>query len=425
MAITQRRDRLLLLLLAAAMATAQQTDPASPTSPAVSSITSSPETATTTDIPLSLWSVANSLLTSYYPSTLLDGVATLTWPSTVVIDGTTYNPQSLSDATATATSISTHQAVASASATSTKPAGADGGKDLRGIKTLGDKKLGIIIGCVIGVVVLILLGVVFWCLKRRKDDTGSFFMRRRTPSIASSDIRSWLPGSRPDTYGNTTYVSAGAPNPDDFEKQPQTSVRPQMGEPRMSQHPAFAAARLHGSSRSTSEDNPFYTPAERMDRQLGQDADLERGAYDPHPVELDDNGQARPRSSSSMHASGDRPPTPFSPMEMMGFGAARPGPPSQVERRDFGQNPAQGQPTNPFSSPEDEEDDIVSPILPSRSPERRHSPMVHYPSWSEVSEFDFHGDGRQGVRNMSSSETDGGDGWHPVRERTDGRYELA
>lgn len=193
----------------------------------------------------------------------------------------------------------------------------------------------------------------------------------------------------------------------------------------MSQHPAFAAARLPGSSRSTSEDNFFYTPAERMDARLGYGRDLEHGPYDPHPVELDDNGHARRRSSESLHATGDRPPTPFSPMEMMGFGASRAAPPSQVERRDFGNNPAQSQAANPFTSPEDEEDDIVSPILPSRSPERRHSPMVHYPSWSEVSEFDFNGDGRQGLRNMSSSETDGGDGWQPTRDRMSGRYELA
>lgn len=375
-----------------------------------------------------LWSIADSLISSYYPSTSIGNVATLSWPSMVVIGGTTYNMQSVSDAIATPTSPSTHRAIVSATATPTGPAATDGPKDLQEMKkALSDKKLAIILGTVIGLVALALMGVIFWCMKRRKDDTGSFFMRRRTPSIASSDIRSWLPGSRSDTFGNTTYVSAGDSNPDAWAKQPQMSVRPQMGEPRMSQHPAFAAARLNRSSGSTSDENPFYTPHERMDAQSARDVDLERGQYDPHPVELDDNGYARPRSSASLQASGDRPPTPFSPMEMMGFGASRAGPSSQVERRDFGQNQAgpQSRPSNPFSSPEDEEDDLVSPILPSRSPERRHSPMVHYPSWSEVSSFDFHGDGRQGLRNMSSSETDGGDGWHPVRERTDGRYELA
>lgn len=429
MDVIRNPQRLLLVAVAATMASAQQTGSMTPavTSPAAIAATTAAEAATTTDVPLSLWSIANGLLSSYYPSTSLDGVATLTWPDTVVIGGTTFNMQSTSIA---ATGLSTQQAGVSSAETSVLPKATDSPANQSPKKNFwDDKKLGIILGCVIGIVTLILLGVVFWCLKRRKDDTGSFFMRRRTPSIAStrSEIRSWLPGSRPDTYGNTTYVSAGGNNLDSWEKQPAVGSRPEMGEPRMSHHPAFAAARVNGSSRSTSEDNPFYTPAERFDVQLGHDPDLERGAYDPHPVELDDNGHARPRSSGSLHATGDRPPTPFSPMEMMGFGASKAAPSSQVERRDFGQNPAQGQQhTNPFASPEDgEEDDLVSPILPSRSPERRHSPTVHYPSWSEVSEFDFHGDGRQSVRNVSSVETDGGDGWHPVQERTQGRYELA
>lgn len=423
-------SRLLLLLsTAATVSVAQRTETASPATAISipSSIQSTTGGATTTDVPLSLWDVANSLLASHYPSTSLDGVATLTWPSTVVIGGTTYNAHSLSDAIATPTSLSTHGVAVSPTPTSTDSARMDGEKSG---DAFGDKKLGIILGCVIGLVTLVLVGVVFCCLKRRKDDTGSFFMRRRTPSIASSDIRSWLPRSRPDTFGNTTYVSAGNPNlnSEPWNKQPPVAVRPSMSEPRISQHPAFAAARLHGSSRSTSEDNPFYTPAERVDAQPRYNADLERGRYDPHPVELGHDEAPRRRSSDSLRASGDRPPTPFSPMEMMGFGAPRAEPLSKVDRQDYGQDPVMQSHrpfNNPFSSPEDEEDDMVSPILPSKSPDRRYSPMVHYPSWSEVSEFDFNGDGRQRLRNVSSGETDGGDGWHPVRERTDGRYELA
>ena len=97
------------------------------------------------------------------------------------------------------------------------------------------------------------------------------------------------------------------------------------------------------------------------------------------------------------------------------------------------QDHAQEHPShNPFASPEDDdiEDerlDMVSPIIPARSPERRHSPMVHYPSWSEVSEFDFSGDNRRvhpSLRGQSSNE-DGGDGWRPTRESTIGRQELA
>lgn len=431
MAPARRSNLALLLSVAAAMAAAQQSG--STTASQGSGVTNTVSAATTTDVPMELWSIANGLLSSYYPSTTISAVSTLTWPDSVVIDGTTYNAQSLSDATATSSPPSTHNAATTPTAAPTDSAAK--GNDTNPHKTGGitDKKLGIIIGCVIGLVVLILLCVVFWCMKRRKDDTGSFFMRRRTPSIASSGIRSWLPSAQ-DNYGNTTYVSAGGANADPWEKpHSQVNVRPAMAEPRMSQHPAFAPARLPGSSRSTSEEISFY-----MDRQMGYtpERDLEREPYDPLPVELDDEGRVQRQSAESLRATGDRPPTPFSPMEMMGFGnASRAVPPTQTApaRRDFGHDPApqQSRPLhNPFSSPEDEETDLVSPILPSKSPERRHSPMVHYPSWSEVSEFDFHGDGRRsGLRNMSSGETttDGGDGWRPLREResAEGRYELA
>ena len=196
----------------------------------------------------------------------------------------------------------------------------------------------------------------------------------------------------------------------------------------MSQHPAFAAAKHSESSRSTSEDNPFYTPAERSEALLGNDADItdvERGPYDPHHhVELDHEDPAHRRSSSSVRASGDRPLTPMVPMEMMGYGA-RSNVPSQVDRRDFGQQSIQT--SNPFSSPDDREDeDVISPILPSRrSPVQRSPPMVHYPSWSEVSEFDFQGDGRRGHRNTNSIDSVGGDAWHSSQERRDGRHEMA
>lgn len=50
----------------------------------------------------------------------------------------------------------------------------------------------------------------------------------------------------------------------------------------------------------------------------------------------------------------------------------------------------------------------------------RGSEMVHYPSWSEVSGFDFVKQGRE-----SPEEEDGGDGWRPVPDSAEGRYELA
>jgi len=80
-------------------------------------------------------------------------------------------------------------------------------------------------------------------------------------------------------------------------------------------------------------------------------------------------------------------------------------------------------------APTRETDDVISPIMPpARNPERIHSPMVHYPSWSEISEFDFSGDGRRrnSMRGQYSFDHDD-DGWRPVRGRDSivGRHELA
>jgi hypothetical protein len=102
------------------------------------------------------------------------------------------------------------------------------------------------------------------------------------------------------------------------------------------------------------------------------------------------------------------------------------------------------QATNPFVSDYDEDtaqrqrltqhepeayegDDIVSPMQPpSRSPARRHSPLVHYPSWSEVSEFDF-GEADIGDRSARAQRrsSPGGDGYGRDRESVVGRTELA
>ena len=400
-----RDRRLALFALSAALASAQSsptpstlaTSP-SKTSAPKSSITSASgsSTATYNDVPLSLWSDAVSLLSSYYPSTTLHNLKTVSWPATVVIDGSTYSvhPASTTKPAVSHKSKSVQVQVPSASATGTK---AD--ENLKGQK--GDKRLGIILGVVIGAIAVAVMGVIFWCLHRRRKNTGSFFMRnRRTPSIVSRD--SWRPGGRPGSpYGTTTLVSAGPSKWD--ERSANMSSVPHRKPPPMAMHPAI---REH-SSRSTSDDNPFYTPQEQLTTGYFKHPELD-GQEIHKEAELDHIEPAGRRSSSS--GRDDRPPTPFSPLMMMQTS----GPNTQQQRYD-------SQRTNPFSSPEDDEAaDVISPILPTRSPERRYSPVVHYPSWSEVSDFDFSGSG------TSRSDEDGRDGWHPSRERKkEGRYELA
>jgi hypothetical protein len=356
------------------------------------STTAAPSSTTTQAMPLVLLSIAKSLISENYPDETITDVGTLTWPTTVVLGSKTYTispkvTSSSTDSETTRDAPSQTEEIVKPTETSAKTVSNTDGNDW------GDKRLGIIIGAVVGAVCLILLTLIFCCLRRRKRDNGSFFLRRSTPSTRSNG--SWMPGSnRPDTYGNTTYVSA-APALDREPKYPQVSTIPRGNTPPVAMHPAFLH---HESSRSTSDENPFYTPDETSRTKLNMhEIDGQEVKY----VEMEHDEPANRRSLAD-----DRPPTPFSPLMML----QQPGPSHQPAIY-----------TNPFSSPEDEEaDDVVSPIVPpTRNPERRYSPMVHYPSWDEVSAFSFSGDEREGHHE------DGGDGWRPPPGRQNGRYELA
>ena len=257
---------------------------------------------------------------------------------------------------------------------------------------MGDKTLSIVIGVVVGCVALAIMGLIFFCLHRRRKRTGSFFLRRWTPSPTG-----WRP-PHDDTehFGNVSYVTGGVP----YEQQPKlpqvTEMQRRGNTPPVNMHPAVLAS----SSRSTSDDNPFFTPQERSTAQLHE---IDGQAI--RHVELDHGDPSQRRSSSSVGNS--RPPTPFSPLMMQQM----PGPSQRPQIH-----------VNPFASSEDREaEDVVSPIVPTRSPERRYSPVVHYPSWDEVSEFNFSDDERA----ARAQAADGGDGYRRVMERRDGRHELA
>ena len=200
-----------------------------------------------------------------------------------------------------------------------------------------------------------------------------------------------------ENFGTVSYVTTGGVPYEQQPKLPQvTEVQRGGNTPPLNMHPAVLAS----SSRSTSDDNPFFTPQERSTTQL-HEIDGEAIQH----AELDHGEPAQRRSSSSVRNS--RPPTPFSPLMMQQM----PGPSQRPQIH-----------VNPFASAEDREaEDVVSPIVPTRSPERRYSPIVHYPSWDEVSEFNFSDDERA----ARAQAADGGDGYRRVRERRDGRHELA
>ncbi len=376
---------------------------ASPTAESTVAASTTAAPTSTQDTPLVLLSLANSLISDQYSGQTIGNVRTLSWPTTVVAGGTTYtvdadSPLTVTGSPTAAASKSTKTSIdAQPTSTGEKAAAAPNNQ-------AADKRLGIILGVVIGCIAVAMMGVIFFCLHRRKRDNGSFFLRRTTPSMRSD--RSWLPGgNRPDTFGTTTYISTGQQNPygqpNPYEpKYPEMNVITRRPTPPITAHPAYSN---HTSSRSNSDENPFYTPMERSSPPELQHHEID--GQEIQQIELDHDVPHR-RSSHSMRNS--RPPTPFSPLEMM---TQMPGP---VHSR-----PQAHQ--NPFSSPEDDEaDDIVSPILPpGRNPERRYSPMVHYPSWDEVSAFSFSGDERD------ARHEDGGDGWRPAREGRGDRYELA
>jgi len=340
------------------------------------------------------------LISQNYPDQTLSDLATLSFPTTVVIGSSTYTitPKSTSSATPT---HSTKQDKPTISHDVVKPTQTNVKSESQPHHQGADKRLAIIIGAVIGCVVFIMLGVIFFCLYRRRKDNGSFFLRRTTPSMRSNG--SWRPwAGQQDTLGTSTYVTAGQSDMSG-PKYPRASVIPRGPTPPVSAHPAFLH---HESSRSESDENPFYTPQERS---ISNRSPQEIDGQEIQQVEFGHDEPAR-RSSHSMRNS--RPPTPFSPLEMM---SQMPGPAARPQVH-----------TNPFTSPEDDEaEDTVSPVLPNhRNSDWRHShmPMVHYPSWDEVSAFSFSGSGDE---RDARQQVDGGDGWRPDRERRDGRYELA
>ncbi|EMD01305.1 hypothetical protein BAUCODRAFT_29747 [Baudoinia panamericana UAMH 10762] len=382
---TSNASRLVAFSLCAALATAQtSTQPASSSTSAPPSsttplptLTAAANASTTTDMPMTIWDIANSLLSSYYPSTTLTQIDTLTWPATVVVGSSTYSVQPESTSTPTTSSVASKS---------------PGNSAQSGPKLGGDEKIGVAVGAAVGAVAVAVLAVVLCCMYRRRKATGSFFLRRPTPSVTGSDIEAWRsPIDRHSSVRSNGPSSLWAERYDRLSDEPSGHLQP----PPMAMHPAFAR---QYSQQSLSEKNPFFTPEERSHEHF----------------ELDGAGVATKPSHEPIeqHAErGARPPTPFSPMLQVDTTTSHEA--SRIVNE------------NPFASEEDEEaNDLVSPIVPpARSPERRYSPMVHYPSWSEVSEFDFSGEGRRSTRNTSSNE-DVSDGWHPRRESVIGRHEL-
>ncbi|KAL1585310.1 hypothetical protein WHR41_05778 [Cladosporium halotolerans] len=439
------------ILLSSALVHAQESTPeptptqTASTSVAQSSSVSGSASSTTTDVPLHLWGVANSLLSEYYPSTTISDVASLTWPDTVVIDSSTY----VQSATA---SPATMETTASSSLDVSRPVTTDdaNSNDAQPSDTPSessgrpkDRTLGIALGVAFGVLAFGLVVLALFCMHRRKkrqNGTGIFPGRRRTGSPTDSEIGEWR--SRHPHMGLVT--TAVGPMSETHNRPPREWVErynrlSNQYTPPVHMHPAFVNHQHTPSGGASSETNPFFAPmnssTDHADR-YGENTDYHPGyprrehntpppvPYTPYSPPTRRSRSSRRQSSSSDGFS--RPPTPFSPMMMMQASSppARQNPFTSVEDAQSSEDAAQRQ---RLTHGHDERDDVVSPIIsPTRSPARRSNPLVHYPSWSEVSEFDFSGESssaaERSARMMKNSRSS--DGFGRDRESVVGRSEL-
>ncbi|CAD0089405.1 unnamed protein product [Aureobasidium mustum] len=366
----------------------------------------------------SLLSQADSLIKSNYPSTTITDVASLTWPTTVVIGSKTYTiPSTESTETPTLTSTSASPSASSAIASTTEnarpvltstasivPSSAASASSSSSLSNTSsqkhdpwDKRLGIVLGVVLGSIALAVGAFLIWFLHRRRKNTGSFF-KRRPSSPSDNEVFSWRNNAEAEKYGNLDA--------------------PPLLQPSM-------AARGAYTTRSQINGN------DDMHLGYGYGPDEHSG-----PAELSAERSDRGSFQETTRRD-DRPPTPFSP-ESFAPVAASPVSPIEQEpqrRRSSGFWPPRGssegyrnlespymphQPSlaalassvaqdyphpyyqNPFASSEDYDEDAYedsyhdprrhlspTPDIPSRSPRRQSSPKVFYPSSDELGRFNF------------------------------------
>ena len=426
-----------------------------PTSTSTNAEASSTQSASsTTDVPLALWSIANSLLSNYYPSTTISDVASLTWPSVVVIESSTYTRSSASTSPTTPSTtlatvpVSSHDVnrpLATDSSTASEPEPSADANESDGPPK--DRTLGIALGVVFGVLAVAVMIFALCCVDRRQKrhgGNGIFPSRKRRPtSPTDSEVRAWRA-----RHPHMSLVSTVAPPMSQVNNRPPREWVDRYNRladqqtPPVHMHPAFAHQHSD-STGTTSETNPFFTPMARSTENTG----LQTEQHDYHPgypkqgfnVDVVPYAPYRPdarrshssyrrsvSSNRSMEDRNSRPPTPFSPMMMLQ--ASSPPQATNPFVADYDEDAAQRQRLTQQEPEVYEGDDIVSPMQPpSRSPARRHSPLVHYPSWSEVSEFDFTGEADLGDRSVRAqrSRSSGGDGYRRDRESIVGRTELA
>ncbi|GAB7338954.1 hypothetical protein MBLNU457_5627t1 [Dothideomycetes sp. NU457] len=384
-----------------------------------------------------LISDAQSLISEYYPSTIVSDIATLTWPSVVVINGATLtvphtstsmstfetsilttstisspsvqstpavstpvstSGTSLSSATSSP-SISSVEAVQAASPTSSvAPSSATPSSDAgvigntqKGLRL--DKRLGVGLGISLGLVAIGLLVFLLVCMRRRKRKTGSY-QKYGAGSKLLDDSEIWR---TPESSAYQTRIWSEKPAPYEHT----TPSMPMLSAPA----PIAAAGMRHDSNGTGSSGSGYHTPysgpAELAASRSSDHLPVTAAAHQPH--ESNDAGFRRNRPAIPLmhtammnsHARTQRPEyvdSPVSPItpHQAEYSNLPPSPNPFWSPDDFEANRGHRQSyhsENPFRHPDDGYESLPPP--PPRSPHRRYSPQIHYPSGTEISNFDF------------------------------------
>ncbi|TKA65516.1 hypothetical protein B0A49_10535 [Cryomyces minteri] len=375
----------------------------------------------------SLIDIGESLISSYYPSTTITDISTLTFPSTVVIGSSTFIVHTSSKSTPTPTSTFTSTSTSSSSSSnsssspSSSPTSSSGAGPLQtaaanasssstdpsSINPARRNVLPIVLGVVFGFLGALIVAALAWFLYRRRSKKD--FVGRQATPINDSEIDTWR-GTDNQRQWPEKYVAVPA--------------LPSQGD-------RTSTLIIRNPDEIAANENPFLTAAERRDAAMPSNTQLPgRSPILSYPdmTVMGDDAPPLPNHRATSTAYYVEDPHQYyggAPYAYRGTDAYYHGNDSFVNSYPYrGEeshlnptqdqdvtnvrysqeanpfydeeahlNPAQdvadaqhGQEANPFHA---EDDNEVLPWIPSKSPNRRSSPYVHYPSRTETAEFDF------------------------------------
>lgn len=351
----------------------------------------------------SLLELANSILTSAYPSTVITDIATLEWPSsTTSSDPTTTPIESSTSSTSEPTEA----------ARTPEDDSADG----------GGVSLGLILGIVFGVVALLLI-LLAACLYRRRRSKKRQGSGTETPSDDGSDLLRMHRGRRefPEKYNTIPAPPPPRTASPQFNrysadentlKNPFTQTSPV---PATSIHPAH---RNESAVRDWAQSSPYYAPHLHSTPPMSSAPPLPHQSSGSSGSSRDSGYYGHSRDGQIAELPGNQPPHQGNyPSKRQSFENPFTSPAyrvrsqsnTSISRRPVAKDSVTSltrRSDNRLSSQlvselseESSEPNVApgTPYVPPRSPKRRSGTYVHYPTVSETSDFDF-GFNNQGER---------------------------